>query len=89
MRIIECFVQQEDIVGFEAVDVELPAELLEGVRAKAARHKGADVLGAELHLDRAARVQREGDKTNGAEMMADGTAAAVGPLDQRIPFPLG
>src|SRR5437879_4859180 len=66
MIVVEGFVQQENLVGLHAQDVELAADLLEGVRSKPAPHQGADVFGAEIDLDGAARMQGERDVTHGA-----------------------
>jgi len=86
MIVVKRFVQEKHVVDLHLEHMELPAQLLESVRAKPACDQGANVLGAKIDLDGAAGMQREGDVAHGAQMMADRTATAIGPLDHRVAF---
>jgi hypothetical protein len=86
MLVVEGFVQEKDFGDFQAQAGQLPAQLLEGMRAKPAGDQGADVFGAKLDLDGAARMKGERDVSDCAEMVADGAALAIGPGDQRVAF---
>jgi len=66
--------------------VELAAELFEGVGAKAAGDQAAQVVAAQIHLEGALPMQREGTESESAEVKADRAAPAVGAHDQRIRF---
>src|SRR5215831_16648338 len=83
MLIVEGLVQEEDLRDLELEAAELTTQLLEGVRTKPARHEGADVLRAELHLHRAPRMQRERDVAHRAQMVAHRTAALLRLRHQR------
>ena len=87
MIVVKGVMQKEDVGSLQTEGMQLPAQLLEGVRAEPAGDQSADVLRAELHLDGAARMQRKGHVAHRPQVMADGAAAAVGPLHHRGGFP--
>src|SRR5204863_3457488 len=81
-QVIKRLVQQEHVGNVNVEPRELAAQLLIGVRPEAAAEQAAQVFGAQVHFHGPAAVQREGGVADGADAVADGAAALLGPLDQ-------
>ena len=84
--VVEGVVQEEDVGGAEFEAGELASQLFKGVRAETAGDERAEVVAAQIDLDRSFGVKRKRHVANGAEVIADGATAIQNPLDDRFRF---
>src|SRR5262249_26281948 len=82
--IIEGIVQEKDRGHLKSQRKKLSTELLKTVRSQAACDEAAEMLGAEIHINRTPRMKRKGQISKCAETMADRAATFVGALDEGI-----
>ena len=84
--VVKGIVQKEHVAHFETDRRELPTQLLERMRTQPACDDRTQVLGTKLDFDGPARVQRERDVANRAQVMAYRATLAVSARNQRFPF---
>ena len=82
-------VKEKKVAHAQVHGVELAAKLIEGVRVQAAAKQAAEMLRTQVNCHRCRAWEREGVKTHGPGLIANGAAVSLRGFDERIDLSLG